>query len=271
MPFGEHSLSVVLRSCEPTRIEAVRPELLRIAAAADARFHRETYNGLNAWFAMAPGNHGRQLRHNYLSAAVAADLAPLWAVSEGDPRDRHLGDEHLAIFETSRRTPFYYAAHAGDIAHTLVIGATGSGKSFLLNFLLAQGRKYDPRVCILDLGGSYRQLTELVGGAYLHLQLGLRRAALRSQSVPRTRADRGEPAVLGLVREDAAGNRGRAVRRRPAGRVAGADPSAVRARAAGAHAVVSARPAARQLAQSAGRLGPGRGVGLGLRQHRGLS
>ena len=171
MPFGEHSLSVVLRGREPTHIEAVRPELLRIAAAADARFHRETYNGLNAWFAMAPGNHRRQLRHTYLSAAVAADLAPLWAVSEGEPRDQHLGDEHLAIFETSRRTPFYYAAHAGDIAHTLVIGATGSGKSFLLNFLLAQGRKYEPRVCILDLGGSYRQLTELVGGAYLHLQL----------------------------------------------------------------------------------------------------
>ena len=171
MPFGEHSLCIALRGPDSGQIEAVRPELLRIAAAADARFHRETYNGLNAWFAMAPGNHGRQLRHNYLSAAVAADLAPLWAVSEGEPRDEHLGDEHLAIFETSRRTPYYYAAHAGDIAHTLVIGATGSGKSFLLNFLLAQGRKYDPRVCILDLGGSYRQLTELVGGAYLQLQL----------------------------------------------------------------------------------------------------
>ena len=121
---------------------------------------------------MAPGNHARQLRSNYLSAAVAADLAPLWAVSEGDARDEHLGDEHLAVFETRRRTPYYYSAHAGDIAHSLVIGATGSGKSFLLNFLLAQARKYDPRVCILDLGGSYRQLTELVGGAYLELQRG---------------------------------------------------------------------------------------------------
>ncbi len=171
MPFGEHSLSVALRASDEARIAAARPELLRIAAAADARFHRETYNGLNAWFAMSPGNHGRQLRRNYLSAAAAADLAPLWAVAEGEPRDAHLDDEHLAVFETGRRTPFYYAAHAGDIAHTLVIGATGSGKSFLLNFLLAQGRKYDPRVCILDLGGSYRQLTELVGGAYLQLAL----------------------------------------------------------------------------------------------------
>ncbi len=171
LPFGEHSLSVVLRGADDARVEAARPELLRIAAAADARFHRETYNGLNAWFAMAPGNHERQLRRNYLSAAAAADLAPLWAVSEGSPRDRHLGDEHLAVFETARRTPYYFSAHAGDISHALVIGATGSGKSFLLNFLLAQARKYAPRVCILDLGGSYRHLTELVGGAYLQLRL----------------------------------------------------------------------------------------------------
>ena len=171
LPFGEHSLSVVLRAQDPSAIESARPELLRIAAAADARFHRETYNGLNAWFSMAPGLHARQLRRNYLSAAVAADLAPLWAVSEGSLRDDHLGDEHLAIFETRRRTPFYFTAHAGDISHTLVIGATGSGKSFLLNFLLAQARKYDPRVCILDMGGSYRHLTELVGGAYLELQI----------------------------------------------------------------------------------------------------
>ncbi len=169
LPFGQHSLCVALRGARPGDLDAVRPELLRIAAAADARFHRETYNGLNAWFAMVPGGHARQLRCNYMSAAVAADLAPLWAVPEGNVRDDHLGDEHWAVFETRRRTPYYFTAHAGDISHALVVGATGSGKSFLLNFLLAQARKYSPRVCILDLGGSYRQLTELVGGAYLDL------------------------------------------------------------------------------------------------------
>ena len=172
LPFGEHSMTVALRGQSSSEIEAVRPELLRIASAADARFHRETYNGLNSWFAMAPGNHRRQIRSSYLSAAVVADLAPLWALSEGSGRDDHLGDEHLAVFETSRRTPFYYSAHAGDIAHALVVGATGSGKSFLLNFLLAHARKYEPRVYILDLGGSYRNLTELVGGAYVDLGQG---------------------------------------------------------------------------------------------------
>ena len=169
VPFGEHSLTVALRGATAAELDAVRPELLRIASAADARFHRETYNGLNAFLALAPGNHRRQLRRSYLPASAAADLAPLWAVPEGDRRDAHLGAEPLAVFETRRRTPYFYSAHAGDIAHTLVVGATGSGKSFLLNFLLTHARKYGPRVCILDLGGSYRQLTEVAGGAYLEL------------------------------------------------------------------------------------------------------
>ena len=55
------------------------------------------------------------------------------------------------------------------MGHTLVLGATGAGKSFTLNFLLVQALQYDPRVLILDLGGSYRWLTRFLGGGYLEL------------------------------------------------------------------------------------------------------
>ena len=55
------------------------------------------------------------------------------------------------------------------VGHTLILGATGSGKSFTLNFLLVQALQYDPRVLILDLGGSYRWLTRFLGGGYLEL------------------------------------------------------------------------------------------------------
>ena len=37
--------------------------------------------------------------------------------------------------------------------------------SFALNFLLVQALQYDPRVLILDLGGSYRWLTQFLGAA----------------------------------------------------------------------------------------------------------
>ena len=65
--------------------------------------------------------------------------------------------------------PYHYDLFAGDVGHTLVLGATGAGKSFSLNFLLVQALQYDPRILILDLGGSYRWLTQFLGGGYMEL------------------------------------------------------------------------------------------------------
>ena len=75
----------------------------------------------------------------------------------------------LAVLETQWRTPYHYDLFQGDVGHTLVLGATGAGKSFSLNFLLVQALQYDPRVLILDLGGSYRWLTQFLGGGYMEL------------------------------------------------------------------------------------------------------
>jgi type IV secretion system protein VirB4 len=50
-----------------------------------------------------------------------------------------------------------------------MLGATGGGKSFLLNFLLMHAQKYDPLTFIFDLGRSYESLTRLFGGVYLRI------------------------------------------------------------------------------------------------------
>ena len=74
------------------------------------------------------------------------------------------------MFETPSGTPYHYDLFGGrDVGHTLMLGATGAGKSFTLNFLLVQALQYQPRVLILDLGGSYRALTEFIGGGYLEV------------------------------------------------------------------------------------------------------
>ena len=49
----------------------------------------------------------------------------------------------------------------------MILGATGSGKSFFLNFLFTHLQKYRPLTYIFDLGGSYESLTRLFGGVYL--------------------------------------------------------------------------------------------------------
>ena len=98
-----------------------------------------------------------------------ADISFLFTHHNGEPWNRHLDREYLALFETNHGTPYFFNLHAGDIAHSLILGATGSGKSFLLNFLLTHLQKYDPFTCIFDLGGSYEATTQLFGGAYVRV------------------------------------------------------------------------------------------------------
>src|SRR5260370_274725 len=91
------------------------------------------------------------------------------------PKSAHLpGREYLAVFETEHQTPYFWNLHVDDVGHTLLTGATGAGKSFLVNFLVTHAQKYDPITTIFDLGGSYQKLTTLLGGSTWRIGLSHR-------------------------------------------------------------------------------------------------
>ena len=141
-------------------------------AVHDGVFFEETYNLLNAWLSLVPGNGAHNLRRLAMLETNAADLSFVFTLDQGERVSPHLQREALAIFETPHHTPYAFNLHVEDVGHTLVLGATGSGKSFLLNFLVTQAQKYEPLTVILDLGHSYRKLATLLGGSYL--EVGLR-------------------------------------------------------------------------------------------------
>jgi type IV secretion system protein TrbE len=41
-------------------------------------------------------------------------------------RGGHLDREYLAVLETDNATPYYLNLHEREVAHTLILGATGS-------------------------------------------------------------------------------------------------------------------------------------------------
>ena len=170
--YGDLSLSIALHG-ELDKTERLDGDLRRIFAAHDAKAIREGYGQLANWFSRLPAQpRKRQVRSVFMSAGAAACLAPIFGPPRGSPRSRHLDRESLAVLETRWKTPYYYDLFHGDVGHTLVLGATGAGKSFTLNFLLVEALQYDPRVLILDLGGSYRWLTSFLGGGYMELSPG---------------------------------------------------------------------------------------------------
>jgi hypothetical protein len=63
----------------------------------------------------------------------------------------------------------------GDLPakHGLILGTTGSGKSFTTNYLLNNFmvESGDNHVVIIDIGGSYRKIAEIFGGEYLEVTL----------------------------------------------------------------------------------------------------
>ena len=167
--YGDVSLTIALHG-DLDKTERLDGDLQRIFAAHDAKAIREGYGQLATWFCRLPAQpRKRQVRSVFLSAGAAACLAPIFGPPTGQAHSSHLGRDSLAVLETQWKTPYYYDLFHGDVGHTLVLGATGAGKSFALNFLLVEALQYDPRVLILDLGGSYRWLTSFLGGGYLEL------------------------------------------------------------------------------------------------------
>lgn len=176
--FGECSLTLVLHGHEVRGLQSQAAEAIKVLATHDASAFEESYNLLNAWLSIVPGNAACNLRRLALLETNLADLSFLFTHDPGRPVSPHLQRPALAVFETASQAPYFYNLHVDDVGHTLVLGATGSGKSFLLNFLVTHLQQYDPITVVLDLGHSYRKLATLLDGSYLALGLQNRDATI---------------------------------------------------------------------------------------------
>ena len=155
---------------------------MKVLAAHDGSAFEESYNLLNAWLSIVPGNGAYNLRRLALLETNLADLSFLFTLDPGEPVSRHLGRAGAGgLRDAVADVPTAFNLHVDDVGHTLVLGATGSGKSFLLNFLVTHLQQYDPLTVVLDLGHSYRKLAALLEGGYL--ELGLAPAGRHDQSV----------------------------------------------------------------------------------------
>jgi type IV secretion/conjugal transfer VirB4 family ATPase len=169
--FGEFTLSVVIYDRDHAKVEHTVAEFQKLFTQHDGLLYEERYNLLNAFFATVPGNKQFNLRKQWALNSNYADLSFLFTVDSGSQWNPHLEREYLAVLESTHGTPYYLNLHSGDVAHTLLLGATGSGKSFCLSSTLQAAQKYEPLTFIFDLGGSYETLTRVFGGTYLNVGL----------------------------------------------------------------------------------------------------
>ena len=185
--FGNFSLTVVIYDLDLAKVERACAEFYKVFSVHDAQLYEEKYNLLNSFLATVPGNHAFNLRYVYLLNSNYADYSFLFTLHCGEHQNHHLHQEYLAVLETNHHTPYFLNLHHRDVAHTMILGRTGAGKSFLLNFLITNLQKYDPWTFIFDLGGSFESLTQLFGGSYVKIGINSADFRINPFSLPPTK------------------------------------------------------------------------------------
>jgi len=124
-----------------------------------------------AFWAQFPGNFRFITRGALIGSANFASLASGHNFPIGRARGNHWGDA-VTLFETTAAGPYHFNFHQGDLGNFTVIGPSGSGKTVIVNFLLAQARRFAPRIVFFDKDRGAELFIRAIGGRYEALRPG---------------------------------------------------------------------------------------------------
>jgi len=169
--FGEHHMTVAVRGDTPAAVDAGVAEVQASLADLGIIAVREEIALEPAFWAQFPGNFKYIARRGLISTGNFAGFASGHNFPLGRASGNHWGDA-VTLLETTAAGPYYFNFHQGDLGNFTVIGPSGSGKTVVLNFLLAQARKFHPRVIFFDKDRGAELFIRAIGGRYDLLRPG---------------------------------------------------------------------------------------------------
>lgn len=137
--------------------EKIRERLEQI----DLRMRTEVHHAPSLWLQSLPGNYAPSLpesrRLHWIIDDTMADFLPFYGMSRGTKRSRFMAHNRLG-------EPVHIDLFDGAAPHGVVIGASGSGKSFFINNFVADFlRAPNTQAFFIDKGRSYETMTSLLG------------------------------------------------------------------------------------------------------------
>lgn len=145
----------------------------QIIRAAGFTVKEETFNNLEAWLSMLPGNVYANIRRPIINSANTSHVIPLSAAWQGNLHNSFTEETSgsptpLIIGSTNYNTAFFLNLNVGDVGHTVILGPTGAGKSTLLALIMSSATKYEnANIICIDKQLSSRALIVSHGGIYV--------------------------------------------------------------------------------------------------------
>jgi len=187
--YGEHHMTIAVRGDSPGAVDAGVAEVTAAMADMGVVAVREEIALEPAFWAQFPANFKYIARRGLVSTSNFAGLASIHNFPTGQANGAHWGDA-VTLLETTAAGPYFFNFHQGDLGNFTVIGPSGSGKTVVLNFLLAQARKLDPRIIFFDKDRGAELFIRAIGGRYDLLRPG-QASGLNPLQLEDTPANRG--------------------------------------------------------------------------------
>lgn len=189
---GYITIDIVLLNTDK---QVLKEELQTLRSLVDGKGFVSTIekdNAPEAWLSTIPSCYEYNVRSYFNHSITLAACLPISAMWEGQKKNEHFaklaedgltddvtgnkidlsGLQSMPLMKctTPENLPFYFNLHFGEVGHTFIAGATGTGKSVLLNAIACNFQKYkNAQVYIFDKSASSRVLTKAIGGNFYNM------------------------------------------------------------------------------------------------------
>lgn len=130
------------------------------------------------FWSQIPGNFNFLSRLHFVTQDTIGGFSSLHHFPVGQSSGRIWG-KAISIFQSIIKTPYFFNIHSGKAGHTAIIGPKQSGKSALMNFILAQANKINHRLYYISVSKNSEIFVRAINGVYYKLRKGRKRNALR--------------------------------------------------------------------------------------------
>ncbi len=149
--FGEQQIGLLILGDSVKEMESHVQTVVRSLNGIGIISMREDIKFEEAYWAQMPANFEFLRRLRSVAASQIGGFANISNYPAGLASGSVWGAP-VTAFHTAANSPYFFNFHIGNNGHTAIIGPNGAGKTVLMNFLISEAQKFNPRVYFFDQG-----------------------------------------------------------------------------------------------------------------------
>ncbi|MFC1659542.1 hypothetical protein ACFL0U_03185 [Pseudomonadota bacterium] len=123
------------------------------------------------FWSQIPANYGFLSRFHFVTANHIGSFCSIHYFPVGKPNG-NLWGEALSVFNSIIKTPYFFSIHNGKVGHTAILGPRHSGKSILMNFILAQANRQKHKLYYITTIKDSEVFIRAINGNYYKIRKG---------------------------------------------------------------------------------------------------